>query len=60
MSYRTRLLLFNNFVQTLDENTQLAIENFVGTNYSMDNAKILSYFGLENQFNDYVGEYDVA
>lgn len=60
MSYRTRLLLFNNFIQSLDMHTQLAIENYVGSDYSMDDSCILSYFGLEGMFNDYLAEYEAA
>lgn len=57
MSYRTKLLLFNNFIQTLDETTQTMIDEYVGTNYSMDNSLVLKYFGLENEFDEYVAEY---
>lgn len=57
MSYRTKLLLFNNFIQTLDMDIQTEINDYVGTNFSMDNSKILKYFGLENAFEEYVSEY---
>lgn len=57
MSYRRRLLLMNNFIQTLDYELQAKIESFVGGNYDMDDRKILSYFGLEGEFEDYISEY---
>jgi len=57
MSYRTRLLMVNNFIQTLDEYMQAQIESFVGNNYEMDDRKVLKYFGLEAQFREYVEEY---
>jgi len=58
MSYRKRLLLVNNFIQTLDLDLQSKINDFIGTNYSMDDRKILSYFGLETQFADYISDYE--
>lgn len=54
MSYRTKLLLFNNFIQTLDEDLQLMIDEFIGNDYNMDNSEILSSFGLEAQFSRYI------
>lgn len=57
MSFRTKLLLFNNFVQTLDSDIRTQIEDYIGTDYSMDDSKILEYFGLETQFNEYVEEF---
>lgn len=57
MSYRKRLLMVNNFFQTLDEEIQTKINSFVGNNYSMDDRKILKYFGLEREFEEYLEEY---
>jgi len=57
MSYRTRLLLVNNFIQTLDEGLQAQIDSFIGNDFGMDDRKVLKYFGLENAFAEYVEEY---
>ena len=56
MSYRKKLLLFNNFIQNLDMDIQTQIEDYVGSNYGMDEAQIISYFGLERQFMDYMDD----
>lgn len=58
MSYRKRLLLVNNFFQTLDTELQARIDAFIGNDYSMDDKKILSYFGLEDRFADYISDYE--
>lgn len=57
MSYRKRLLMVNNFIQTLDEEMRSKIDSFVGGDYAMDDRKILKYFGLESQFEEYMEEY---
>jgi len=57
MSYRKKLLLFNNFMQSLDGDIRTRIEEYIGDDYDMDNNVILSYFGLENRFNEYMEEY---
>ena len=57
MSYRTRLLLLNNFIQTLDEEIRSKIDSFVEGDYGLDGAKALEYFGLDGEFRAYVNEY---
>ena len=60
MSYRRRLLMVNNFIQTLDEGLQSRINSFVGNDYAMDDRKILRYFGLEGAFAEYVENFGEA
>jgi len=57
MSYRTRLLLLNNFIQSLDEEIRSKIDSYVEGDYGTEGAKALKYFGLDNEFRAYVAEY---
>lgn len=57
MSYRRKLLLVNNFIQTLEFEIRNQIDNYINGNYDIDDSKVLAYFGLEDQFKEYVSMY---
>lgn len=57
MSYRRKLLLVNNFIQTLEDEIRSQIDNYIDGDFSIDDSTVLSYFGLEDQFKEYVAMY---
>lgn len=57
MSYRRKLLLVNNFIQTLEGDIRGQIDNYINGDYNMDDIKVLAYFGLEDKFKEYVAMY---
>lgn len=57
MSYRRKLLLVNNFIQTLESEIRSQIDNYIDGDYNMDDIKVLAHFGLEDQFKEYVAMY---
>ncbi len=54
MSKMMRISLMNDFIFNLADEIQMKIENFIGTDYGMDDDVILKEFGLEEQFEKYV------
>lgn len=54
MSRMRKISLMNDFVFSLSVEMQSKIDNYVGGNYAMDDDKILRFFGLEDQFREYV------
>lgn len=54
MSKMMTISLMNDFMFNLSEEMRMRIEDFVGTDYGMDDRKILREFGLEEQFKNFV------
>lgn len=54
MSRMMKISYMNDFIFNLNDEMQRRIEDFVGTNYGMDDDRILREFGLEEQFENYV------
>lgn len=57
MSRMMRISLMNDFIFSLNFELQDRIESFVGTDYGMEDSRILEEFGLSSQFEDYVAAH---
>lgn len=54
MSKMQKISLMNDFIFNLSYETQRKIENYVGNDYSIDDAVVLENFGLVEAFEEYV------